>query len=125
MQWRISNQNHSRTVTLNSSQSSARRPGPSPAPARLVLHTEYCQNLYTSHAFVSLNDPLRRPNGAHPFAVTVAFIAEGIKRLRVIGCDGTPLTVEDQIEKQPPLWRGLCNVRGELARTGGTELAPL
>ena len=73
--------------------------------------------LYTSTAFASLNDPLRQSTGgAHPFAVTVAFVAEGIKRLRAVDAGArAPLR----------LWRGLCNVRGDIPRTGGTEPAML
>ena len=45
--------------------------------------------LYTTAAFVSINNPLRELVAAsrvepHPFPVTVAFISEGIKRLRAI-----------------------------------------
>jgi len=74
--------------------------------------------LYTSQAFVSLNAPLRRGE-KHPFAATVGFVTEGIKRLRGIHVDErAPVSVR--------LWRGLRNVRGELlARSGGTEQAML
>ena len=71
---------------------------------------------YTSDAFESLNDPVRQPNGPHPFAVTVAFVAEGVKRLRAVNAN----------ESQPPrLWRGLKNVRESLPRIGGTERGTL
>ena len=72
--------------------------------------------LYTSQAFVSLNTPLRRGE-LHPFAATVAFVAEGIKRLRAVHA-GERASVR--------LWRGMRNVRGgSLARSGGTEQAML
>ena len=43
--------------------------------------------MYTTAAYKSLNEPLRDRSrtAPHPFAVTVAFINEGIKRLRAVG----------------------------------------
>jgi hypothetical protein len=70
---------------------------------------------YTSEAYRSLNPPLRQPNGPHPFAATMAFIAEGLKRLRAVRAINTPQR----------LWRGMSNVRANIARAGGTEQAPL
>jgi len=70
---------------------------------------------YTSPAFASLNDPLRSGRTPHPFPATVAFVAEGIRRLR-------------RPEAQQPgqrLWRGLLNVRAEMSRAGGTDPAML
>ena len=52
---------------------------------------------YTSPAFASLNDPLRSGRTPHPFPATVAFVDEGIRKLR-------------RPEAQQPgqrLWRGL------------------
>ena len=72
--------------------------------------------LYTSQAFASLNGPLRRGE-PHPFAATVAFVAEGIKLLRAVHANENT-TVR--------LWRGMRNVSGDsLARSGGTEPAML
>ena len=75
--------------------------------------------VYTSQAYASLNTPLRSGDGGskHPFAATVAFIAEGIKRLRAVHEGG---------HTSRRLWRGLRNIHGtSLARTGGTERAVL
>ena len=53
----------------------------------------------------------------HPFAATVAFVAEGIKLLRAVHANENT-TVR--------LWRGMRNVSGDsLARSGGTEPAML
>ena len=86
--------------------------------------------LYTSQAYSSLNEPLRRPNGPHPFAATIAFVSEGIKRLRTINApervwNASSHSIDVEERGSVRLWRGLCNVRGEITRMGGTELAPL
>ena len=78
---------------------------------------------YTSPAYESLNRPLRDRTRmeAHPFAVTIAFINDGIKRLRAIA------RPESGPSTALRLWRGMRNVQApdELRRTGGTELAML
>ena len=78
---------------------------------------------YTSPAYESLNRPLRDParTGAHPFAVTIAFISDGIKRLRAIEQPGSGQNGALR------LWRGMRNVQAPdgLRRTGGTERAML
>jgi hypothetical protein len=85
--------------------------------------------LYTSAAFASLNKPLRDlASGArsepHPFPVTIAFITEGIKKLRAVAASSTaPHTRE-------VLWRGMKNIvpiTGDepFFSLGGTELAPM
>ena len=76
----------------------------------------------TTDAFRVLNQPLRDRNRStvHPFAVTVAFIADAIKRLRAVGSDG--------LEAQQPrdLYRGMRDIvtSPEILQAGGTELAP-
>ena len=72
--------------------------------------------LYTTAAFESLNAKLRRrPEGtAHPLAATVAFLTEGIKRLRALDESNGPFD----------LWRGMRNLESseEFERDGGCEL---
>ena len=77
-----------------------------------------------THAFKYLNNPLRRMSEyyeagvPHPLPVTIAYIADGIKKLRAV-----------QTDRPSTLWRGMKNLRVgdefmELRR-GGTELAPM
>jgi hypothetical protein len=74
---------------------------------------------YTTPAFKSLNQPLRDANreGEHPFAVTIAFINDGIKRLRAV----------KPAQTSTRLWCGVQNVSApdELRSAGGTDVAPL
>ena len=83
---------------------------------------------YTTEAYTSINEPLRdvERGGPHPFAATVAFIAEAIGKL---GALQAPEASSSSTARAPParLWRGMRNVRApeELMRIGGTELAPL
>ena len=75
--------------------------------------------LYTTAAFKYINDPLRN-NERHPLPVTVAFIQDGIKKLRVAKAEGSTGSFT--------LWRGMRNLRVAdeflSGRQGGTELAP-
>eukprot|EP00322_Chrysochromulina_rotalis_P000749 CAMPEP_0115871198 /NCGR_PEP_ID=MMETSP0287-20121206/22738_1 /TAXON_ID=412157 /ORGANISM="Chrysochromulina rotalis, Strain UIO044" /LENGTH=982 /DNA_ID=CAMNT_0003325983 /DNA_START=223 /DNA_END=3171 /DNA_ORIENTATION=- len=78
---------------------------------------------YSTAAYRSLNAPLRdmRRETAHPFAVTIAYINEGLKRLRAVSaaCDDANRYVD--------LWRGLrdMHVDDEFRVRGGTEMAPM
>ena len=79
--------------------------------------------LYTSPAFGALNMPLRdrerREAGVmHPLAITCAFVAEGIKKLRAVHAETEHALVE------ATLYRGLLNMEaGELMEVGGSEMA--
>lgn len=79
--------------------------------------------LYTTPCFRSLNDPLRdaERQSAHPFAATIAFLNEGIRRLRSIGAVG------EDAQKEQILWRGMANlsITGDFMAMGGTEVAPM
>ena len=77
---------------------------------------------YTAHAFKYLNNPLRRVSEfydkgvPHPLPVIIAYIADGIKKLRAV-----------QSDRPNSLWRGMKNLRVSdefmAMRRGGTELA--
>ena len=77
--------------------------------------------LFTTAAWEVLSAPLydlarRAP---HPFPVTIAFLADAVKKLRAVGaCDGSP-TVD--------LWHSMRNVSSmpSFLRQGGTALAPM
>jgi len=129
---------------------------PRPCPLRLAAQAREAAllpehvvalRLYTTAAFKSINDPLRNRSGAHPFPVTVAFINDGIKRLRPVGAGAAPLSTAplctwprarssrlravgagaaDASERRD-FWRGLRNVAlpDGFHQTGGTEYAPL
>ena len=76
---------------------------------------------YTTPVYRALNAPLRDRDrtDAHPFAATIAFLSEAIKRLRAANVEEAATPVR--------LWRGMRNVVApeRLSRRGGTELAPL
>ena len=85
---------------------------------------------YTTESYTAINKPLRDIDraGPHPFAATVAFLAQGIGKLRALEApdDARPGTMPPPMSP-PRLWRGMRNVRApdELMRRGATELAPL
>jgi len=96
---------------------------PSSKKAKLSEAHVLALRLYTTAAFQSLNNPLRNTTRteAHPLAVTVAFINEGIKRLRAIHAD----TRAGQ--QSMDLWRGMrdLKVSEDFLQHGGTEYAPM
>ena len=82
--------------------------------------------LYTTRAYLLINIPLRdlgrhERGEAHPLPVTVAFLAEAIRRLRAVGAK--------QANARSPvvLYRGLANrtVPSAFFKEGGTEYAPM
>jgi len=88
--------------------------------------------LYSTAAYKSINAPLRavrsgtRELGAersepHPLAITVAFVDEGVRRLRAVGANSSGAVA------QSDLWRGMRNAKipAQFAQLGGTELAPM
>ena len=81
--------------------------------------------LYTTAAYRSINAPLRRSNepGAapHPFPVTVAYLTDGIKRLRAVHA------VAEDAYDAGDYWRGMRDVEvlDDFYSGGGTELAPM
>ena len=80
--------------------------------------------LYSTAIYKSINGPLRDTTrqGAHPLAVTVAFVDEAVRRLRSVGARERTSTISEQI-----LWRGMRNaaVPEDFMQQGGTELAPM
>ena len=94
--------------------------------------------LYTTAAFRALNEPLRdrKRVDPHPFPVTIACIAEGIKRLRAVSAGAKS---GDDVGRRKlrrggtakaettELWRGLKDVTldPEFELHGGTEFAPM
>jgi len=83
--------------------------------------------LYSTAAFRSLNGPLRewQRKTAHPFAATVLFLADGIKRLRAVEAErSTHGSTEDEAEDQSlDLWRGMRNLGAadKFLKLGGSE----
>lgn len=82
--------------------------------------------IYSTAAFVSINNPLRdlhrKERGeAHPLPLTVKLIAEAVLKLRAV--DAETSAANDAFE----LYRGLKNVeaQAEFMKKGGTELAPM
>ena len=79
--------------------------------------------LYTTPAFVAINEPLRNPveGVEHPLPVFVTILAEALRKLRQIGADDMAAVSEMF------LWRGMKNLKpsDEFKTRGGTELAPM
>ena len=82
--------------------------------------------LYTTRAFLLINIPLRdlgrhERGEAHPLPVTVAFLAEAIRRLRAVGAKLA------NARSPVVLYRGLANrtVPPAFFKEGGTEYAPM
>ena len=77
----------------------------------------------TTAAYKSLNNPLRdmERTSAHPLAVTVAFLNEGIRRLRAVNAE------KANSHSSIDLWRGMrdLKVADEFLHEGGTEYAPM
>ena len=102
--------------------------------------------LYTTAAFRSINSPLRdqRRTAAHPFAATVFFLTDGIRRLRAIAADAEKAERDEQVAAREEggsrlksmmgvnlstqdLWRGMSNMgtAAEFEASGGSEMAPM
>jgi hypothetical protein len=81
--------------------------------------------VYTTAAYKSLNTPLRRtaPSEPYRFPVTLAFLADGIKRLRAVEADRGGDGCDDRID----LFRGIRDrfATVDFLRYGGTEIAPM
>jgi hypothetical protein len=82
--------------------------------------------LYTTRAYLLINNPLRdlgrhEKGEAHPLPVTVAFLAEAIRRLRAVGAKLA------NARSPVVLYRGLANrtVPPAFFKEGGTEYAPM
>jgi hypothetical protein len=104
---------------------------PNAVRATLLEEHVLALRLYTTAAYKSLNDPLRMRGRAdstdagaqrgapHPFPVTVAYLADGIKRLRATGAH------EGGVVSRCDFWRGLRNLElpASFRADGGTELA--
>ena len=109
---------------------------PSALEAELLEEHVVCLRLYTTACYRSLNSPLRERAKAeesaglaasapmpppHPFKVTIAYLADGIKRLRAVGAS------RDDRHERRDFWRGMRNVEvpDEFSVDGGTEYAPM
>ena len=99
---------------------------PSAVKAELLPEHVVALRLYTTAAFRSLNDPLRGRGpfaeaASHPFPVTIAYLTDGIKKLRAVSADA------EESAAQIDLWRGMRNVAllESFRDDGGTEFAPM
>ena len=83
--------------------------------------------LYSTAAFLSLNGPLRNleRTGEHPFAATVFFLADGIKRLRAVHAPDATTKGGSQGGEggSVDLWRGMRDLASGDAflNKGGAE----
>uniref|UniRef100_A0A7S2IMZ8 NAD(P)(+)--arginine ADP-ribosyltransferase n=1 Tax=Haptolina brevifila TaxID=156173 RepID=A0A7S2IMZ8_9EUKA len=94
----------------------------------LLVEHVIALRLYTTAAFSAINDPLRgfgrratEAGKPHPFPITVAYLADGIRRLRAVAA-----TAADANEAKD-FWRGARNVElpDDFRSMGGTEFAPM
>lgn len=100
--------------------------------------------LYTTATFRSINGPLRDHSRTtpHPFAATVFFLTDGIRRLRTIAADAEYAEKEEKVRHKrnglsrlstmtggtsTDLWRGMANMGAteEFEHLGGSEPAPM
>ena len=91
---------------------------PESQKAQLTEAQVVALRLYTTAAFKSINGPLRDAGRQarhvpHPLAATVAFIKEGLSKLRAADAENKPLD----------LWRGMRNLQAsdDFVRFGGSE----
>ena len=82
--------------------------------------------LYSTAAFRSINNPLRDPERcergeAHPWPVTVAYLREGVLKLRAV--EASAPSAHEEVD----LWRGMAHVAvpDEFLQRGGSEQAPM
>jgi len=99
---------------------------PSAQKAQLTEAHVVALRLYTTACYKSLNGPLRQaaaakgqPLKAHPFAATVFFLADGIRKLRAVSATDQPDVMD--------LWRGMRDLQStsDFERSGGSEVAPM
>ena len=87
--------------------------------------------LYSTAAFRALNEPLRdrQRTAPHPFAATIFFLADGIKKLRAVEADREARQQEagGGGGKSIDLWRGMRNLEAasEFLKLGGDTLLHL
>ena len=96
---------------------------PSIAAAMLNRAEVLAIRLYTTTSFRQFNNPLRNGQLPHPFAMTVYFLAEALRKLKAVAAS----MEEDFAQRKLMLWRGMANmtVLDEFKQRGGTELAPM
>ena len=89
--------------------------------AQLVLEHVVAIRLYTTAAFPTMNDPLRWGGKAHPLPITIAFLTDGIKKLRAVGAHAS------DAHEAKDFFRGMrgLQVNAEFLDRGGTEKAPM
>jgi len=105
---------------------------PNAQTAKLTKAHVVALRLYSTAAYRSLNGPLRdrQRTCAHPFAATIFFLADGIKKLRTVEAEKEPNAENgrrrsDAKENTQELWRGMRNLQTakEFLEQGGTEAA--
>jgi hypothetical protein len=92
--------------------------------AKLKEHHVAALRLYTTSSYRKFNAPFREGVRPHPFAVTVYFLAQGLKKLRMVQAELDPVG----FAAESILWRGLANMSMDMdtfMAEGGTELAPM
>ena len=96
-----------------------------PMPATYARMNYSGAGLYTTAAFRSLNDPLRKGQRPHPLPITVAFLTDGVRRLRAVSA------AQQDANCRMDFWRGMRNVELDdqlpdgFSAQGGTEQAPM
>ena len=80
--------------------------------------------LYTASSYTCFNRPLRNEQKPHPFAMSVYFLADAVKKLRAVAAELDP----EGFMTEKVLWRGMQDLtvdHDKFSREGGSERAPM
>mmetsp|Transcript_39299 Transcript_39299/g.78550 ORF Transcript_39299/g.78550 Transcript_39299/m.78550 type:complete len:1222 (-) Transcript_39299:192-3857(-) len=90
--------------------------------AQLIRPHVIALRMYTTSSFPCFNQPLRNQRKPHPFAMSVWYLADGLRRLGAV-----PAEAEDLVQEMI-LWRGMQNRKLDqeaFSSKGGSERAPM
>jgi len=92
--------------------------------AQLLRPHVLALRMYTSSSYPCFNRPLRSRQKPHPFAMSVYYLAEALKKLRAVAARLDPQAFTQEMI----LWRGMQDLtldRDEFMSNGAAELAPM
>jgi len=79
--------------------------------------------MYTTSSYRRITTPLRARQKPHPFAATLYYLSDGIRKLRAVAAELEP----EQFTADISLWRGMRDMRvlDSFMQQGGAEIAPM